>query len=132
MDIPSHTLVVRAKGDTDMAKIAAGKKVAQTNPASIVNAALDKVNPVNGYRKVPVEGTLGRVHIVRAPDGRTFSQWNNSKNPKGSLSFASVARLTALKADIDMLIKAAEVAESINGTQPERGTTLAEVNGVKL
>lgn len=116
-----------------MAKIAAGKKVTQVaNPASIVNAALDKVNPVNGYRKVPVEGTMGRVHIVRAPDGRTFSQWNNSKNPKGSLSFASVARLTALKADIDMLIKAATVAESLNGTQPERGTTLAEVNGVTL
>lgn len=122
-----------AKGDTDMAKIAAGKKVTQVaNPASIVNAALDKVNPVNGYRKVPVEGTMGRVHIVRAPDGRTFSQWNNSKNPKGSLSFASVARLTALKADIDMLIKAATVAESLNGTQPERGTTLAQVNGVTL
>lgn len=114
-----------------MAKSAAGK-TAQVTPASLVNAALDKTNPVNGYRKVPVEGTMGRIHIVRAPDGRTFAQWNNGPNPKGSLSFASVERLTALKQDIDILIKAASVADSLNGTQPARGKTLAEVNGVKL
>lgn len=108
------------------------KKVTQTNPVKIVSAALDATKPANGYRKVPIEGTLGRVCIVRAPDGHHFTQWNNSPNPKGSLSFASVDRLKALRNDIDTLIKAAEVVVEMNGEAPKKETTLAGVNGVKL
>lgn len=114
-----------------MAKTTAAGKVTQTNPASLIRAALDAENPVNGYRKVPVSGTLGRVNMVRAPDGRTFAQWNNSPNPRGSMSFASVDRLKALKQDIDILIKAAEVAAQINEQSSKTGTTLAQKNGVK-
>lgn len=109
------------------------KATKTASPENIVMAALAKAKPVNGYRKVPVEGTMGRLNFVQAPDGHTFLQWNNGPNPKSNLSFGSLPRVTALKGDIDIIIRATEVAEKMRKDAPV--SHLAEkttVPGIKI